>query len=273
MATKRSRPRDGAPTVRSGRDLSPGGTRQLPPNFDRLAAGEDRLPRPPRGPDQRVRDPRERVLIPGTNNRDSRGLYDRRLSALRADLARGDTQAVGDGLLEFCQLGLYRARNVVDFDAFASSVLGVSLDQARELSAAAAQRRGATGERLPEVLAALWIRSEAALREHSPQARVILTGHGDDAQLELRLPCQPIGGAVDALSALGRQVAGLGRHLPEPPREPGLAPRPTQTFRGGAEQPASTSRQERTPRERRPTVPMRGSSPPRRQRIPTPRNS
>lgn len=266
MAMKRTRPRDDAPIVRSSKDVGHGGTRHLPPQFDRLAAGEDRLSRPPRGPDHRVRDPRERVLIPGTNNRDSRGLYDRRLADLRALLSQGDMQNLASGLLDFLQLGLFRARNVVDMDAFSTSVLGIPLEQARQLLSAAATARGVGPERLPESLIALWIRTEAALREHTPHARVALVGSGEQTQLQIALPCHPLGAAVDALAALGRQAAGLGRHLPPAPQRP-LESR-GEPRHDSRNEPLRHETREGTDdraaaRERRPTVPMR-SQPPRR---------
>lgn len=241
MPTKRTSPRESPPSVRSGKDSGPGGTRRLPPEFDRLAAGDDRLPPRARPQDARVRDPRELVLIPGTNNRDCRHVYDARLSHLRKLIANDDPQALGVGLLEFCQLGLYRARNVVDMDAFSTSVLGLAFEQARGLLETAASERGQSASVLAEPLVALWIRTEAALREQlGGEAQITLIGQGAEATLQLTLPCNPVNRTVDALCAVGRQAAGLGRHL------------------------ASPAPENRIPRDRRPTVPQRPPLPPRR---------
>ena len=218
MATQRSRPpKRQSPSTPSGprRGSQPGGTRKLPEAMTRLAAGDDkalRQRRPSSGRTQ-LHDDRERIRILGTNNRDCRAVYDARLLELQQAVTANDMAAVGQGLLDMELLGLFRARNVVNFQAFATSVLGLPLEQATDLVSEAASAKGWERARLADPLIALWIRSEAALREHLGRAAVRVSGDPNAPSLEFSVPSMPVERAVLALSGVGRQAAGLAHHL------------------------------------------------------------
>lgn len=239
MKSQRSRP----PSRKTGpqpprRGAQPGGMRKLPDAMTQLAAGDDRaLRKRPASKRDRVRDTRDRVRISGTNNRDARAVYDARLRALQREIAADNWVTVGDGLLAMEQLGLYRARNIVNFQAFATSVLELSLDQAQMLLNEAAARVSRPLERLPEPLVALWIRTEAAMREHLGDMAVQLAGTPAESRLEFAVPCTNVGHAVAALAGVGRQAAGLAHHLDLPGAQ--RTPRGEGPESPGAESPAT----------------------------------
>ena len=240
MKSQRSRPQSRKtgpqPPRRGGQ---PGGMRKLPEAMTQLAAGDDRaLRKRPASNRDRVRDTRDRVRISGTNNRDARAVYDARLRSLLQEIAAQNWAAVGEGLLVMEQLGLYRARNIVNFQAFATSVLELALEQAQTLLDEAAARASRPLERLPEPLVALWIRTEAAMREHLGEVALQLGGSLGEPRLEFSVPCKNVGQAVSALAGVGRQAAGLAHHLDLPgaqraPRREGESPGAESSATGG----------------------------------------
>lgn len=218
-----------APTRRKG-------TRHLPKHFESLATGEETRARPPRPPNRRLHDDRQRVVIPGVNNRDARLVLDARLAEL------GETQADdlrAKRLFEAFQLAIWRARSITGFDAFAEDVVGLPREEARALAESGAQAAGQTLETLPERQVAMWLRTEAAVREHTPSGSARIADHAGRAMLELLVPVEPAQAAVTALAGVGRQAAGLGRHLERPGRDPGEPgsreqPAPRQDDRGSS---------------------------------------
>jgi hypothetical protein len=120
-------------------------------------------------------------------------------------------------------LGLWRARSVTGFDAFAQDVVGIDAERARELAARDAAARKHTHEQLPDVAGAVWIRSEAALLERCPEAAVEVRVESGRLQLSLALPLAPALRVAESLAAIGRSAAGLVRVLESETRDRGRA--------------------------------------------------
>lgn len=228
-------PRSGGPN-RPKRPAKPGerrpGLRSLPSDLNDLAEGRvDRLRRPRKAPEP-LQEEHGGVahVVPGVRNSDARLVYDRRVAALREAARRlsegAEATALEDALCEAESLGLWRARNVTDFDAFAEHVVGVAPARARELADAGAARLAPNLPRpLPRELVALWVRTEAALLPVCSDAWVRVVPSAAGPQLELRLPANPVPRAVEALRGLGPALIGLakltgaGVEVPEqPPR-------------------------------------------------------
>lgn len=194
------------------------GLRQLPSDLHDLAEGRvDRLRRPPRAPEALVEPEGSTHVLPGVRNSEARAVYDARVTRLRAAAGREDASALAEGLYEVQRLALWRARNVTDFDAFAEHVVGLDVGRARELAVEGAAAAGATAEGAAEVqpwpreFVALWVRSEAALIQISPTASVRVVARNGRHELELRLPAEPVPGAVEALKSLGPALSGLAK--------------------------------------------------------------
>ncbi|HKU44500.1 MAG TPA: hypothetical protein VJR89_40345 [Polyangiales bacterium] len=186
------------------------GLRQLPNDLHDLAEGRvDRLRRPRRQPDSQLADERGGHVIPGVRNSEARSVYDRRVQLLRAAAQRGDEDALRRGLCEAMCLGLWRARNIIDFDAFADDVLGVDSARAHALLSAASPGPQAL---VPEIVA-LWIRTEAAALHVSADATVRLAGDAEQPKLQLEWPVHNIEQAVEVLKSVGPAVTGLTRLL------------------------------------------------------------
>ena len=186
------------------------GLRKLPNDLHDLAEGRvDRLRRPRKPRDAQLEDERGGHVLPGVRNSEARAVYDRRVQWLRAAHERGDEPALRSGLCEAVCLGLWRARNITDFEAFAEHVLGVGAARARELLAEASP---APQPLLPEVVA-LWIRLEAAAASLSPTAAVHLAGEAGEPRLRIELPAQPVAQTVEVIKSLGPAVTGLGKLL------------------------------------------------------------
>src|ERR1044071_4808645 len=149
----------------TGDDRRPG-LRQLPKDFDDLATGKtERLRRPRKAPAP-LHDEREGAVIAGVRNMEARAVYDARVRALRQHLAEGRHTELQAGLEAARQMRLWRARNVTDFRAFVESVVGLSPEQAAELSV----NDEPDAARLPEHVVALAVRLEAALLAHAKSA-------------------------------------------------------------------------------------------------------
>ena len=195
------------------------GTRRLPKHFEDLATGEETRVRAPRRPPQGLHEERQRVVIRGVNNRDARLVFDARVAEL-AQATSDEERALR--LFEAQQLAIWRARAITGFDAFAEDVVGLPRERARALAEAGAQVAQLPLATLPERQIALWLRTEAAVREHAPSGSVRIVGNDERAVVEVRVPVEPAHAAVSALAGVGRQAAGLGRHLDRPP---GQSPR------------------------------------------------
>jgi hypothetical protein len=175
--------------------------------------------RPRRRPKGRIADPRIAGLIAGVANHEARRVYDSRVERLRNALARGQEPALERQLCDAIRLGLWRARNVTGFEAFAQHVLGIPIERARTLAERGAMEQGVPLERLPEVALALWLRAEAALLERCPGGEVELRiQDGERMQLSLTLPLLPAARAAEAVAAIGRSAGGLARVLAGDPR-------------------------------------------------------
>lgn len=234
------------------------GRRELPPEMEALATGESRSLRrkQPRGP-KKLSDPRERGLFPGVSNYDARAVYDARVARLQAlgSQTDADTEAAAtldDELCTACRVRLWRARNVVGFEAFCADVLGLDPEEGKRRAAAGAERQGATLQPLPDAHVAAWMRAEAGLRYAGGEGRVRLSG--PDAQPRLRLEL-PLERSAETLAEIGRREASLLRILenpsePPPPRGAVGRGKPRPPSQGGAAQPGSPppSRKKTPPR-------------------------
>ena len=212
-------------TTRPERGQAPGkakGLRKLPADLHALADGrEDRLRRPRKARDAILEDDGGRHVIPGVRNSESRIVYDRRVVALRKAAESDDADALAVGLYEAQCLGLWRARNITDFEAFAENVAGVQAERAQSLIGIAVARLGEVERPLPTEIVALWVRTEAALVQVAATAAVHVVIASDGPKLQLEVPAKPAARAVDALRAVAAGVAGLGKLLAsgvEPPR-------------------------------------------------------
>jgi hypothetical protein len=242
------------------------GLRKLPNDLAELADGRvERLRRPPRAPEP-IEDERIGFVVPGVRNLEARAVYDVRVTRLRAALASGDEKALGQGLCDAMRMTLWRARNVTDFAAFADSVVGVKPERAQELARVGAEQLSVALEMLPAQLVALWIRVEAALLQACPQGRVSVSGARAGLHLQVHVPAQEVGRAIEGFADMGVAASGLRRFLREdggdaararsPRREEGKGPvharaprgdeRPRRDFGRG---PAATKRV-RSDRER-----------------------
>jgi hypothetical protein len=194
--------------------------RKLPPELEDLAAGRrDTAWRPRRRPRGRIADSRVAGLIAGVANHEARRVFDARVERLRRAVQANDEPLLERDLCAARLLGLWRARNITAFEAFAQDVIGIDPARGAELAERGATARGLPLERLPDVAVALWLRSEAALLERAPEAEVEVLVTGEQLRLALVLPLAPTPRLADALGALSRAMGGLARVLiGEPPR-------------------------------------------------------
>jgi hypothetical protein len=191
----------------------------LPRDLEELAAGRRDVLRPRRRPKGWIADPRIAGLIAGVANHEARRVYDARVERLRRAHAQGQEPALERQLCDAIRLGIWRARNVTGFEAFAQDVLGVPIERAHTLAERGAAQQGVALERLPEVALALWLRAEAALLERCPGGEVELRiQDGERMQLCLTLPLVPAARSAEAVAAVGRAAAGLARVLAGDPR-------------------------------------------------------
>jgi hypothetical protein len=222
VAARRRNRRDAGSTGHPGvrrRSEGPTGLRKLPPDLEELAAGRRDSLRPRHRPRGRISDTRVAGLIAGVANHEARRVYDARLERLRAAVAQDDQAGLQRQLCVAVLLGLWRARSITGFDGFAQDVVGIDHERARELAEHGAAARGVGLERLPDLAVALWMRSEAALLERSPQAEVDVRVEGERLRLCLELPLVPPARTAEAVAAVGRAAGGLARVLMgEPPR-------------------------------------------------------
>jgi hypothetical protein len=214
-----------APRVRRTEPGEARGTRNLPPELDDLASGRsDVLRRRGPSPHGRIRDTRGLGLVPGLSNRDARRAFDARVAALRAALDAGDDAALGRGLGEALQLGLWRARKLTGFDALSEDVVGMPAAAARAQASAWAEACSTTLEVLSDVSVALWLRAEVVLLALCPQARVrIDAGSGT---LSLELPALDPADLTRVLAALARTARELDRVMEAEGAARRAAPRP-----------------------------------------------
>jgi hypothetical protein len=187
----------------------------LPPDYEDLAAGRRDSLRPRRRPRGRIGDTRVAGLIAGVANHEARRVYDARVERARKAFESGSEDELAQQLLEAVRLGLWRARSVVDFEAFALHVLGVEPARASELTARAAARADLALERLPDLAVALWIRSEAALLERCPLGAIDVRVADEKILVALSLPLSPSLRVAESVAAIGRSATGLARVLQE----------------------------------------------------------
>ena len=184
--------------------------KRLPPHLEAFAhSDETKLRRPPSPIRHDAFPPKTGRLVPGVINPDARVVFDARVAALRSALSSGNDE-LGDRLLaQTVLLGLWRAKNIMGFDAFVEDVLGLGAADARERALRGAARDNiATLAPLDDQAVATWMRAEAALAPDVPGATVNVETSGDP-MLVLRLP---IARAIDAFGALGtRAPSGFGR--------------------------------------------------------------
>jgi hypothetical protein len=140
-------------------------------------------------------------------------VYDRRVLALRRAVERDDLDALATGLYEAQCLGLWRARNITDFEAFAENVAGVQTERARSLVGMAVARSGDSPRPLSKEIVALWVRTEAALVQVAAGAVVHVAIAADGPCLQIHLPAEPPARAVEALRNVAVGIAGLGKLL------------------------------------------------------------
>ncbi len=229
------------------------GLRELPKDLVELADGRSERVQRPRRQQPAIEDERIGFVVPGVRNLDARAVYDSRVAELRGALARGDEAALQRGLCEAVRLSLWRARSVMDFDAFAESVVGVAPERANELAKAGASVMSVSLEMLPAHVVALWMRIEAALQRACPDGRASVTGRRETLCLEVRVPTAEVGRAVEGFFDMGGAAAGLrpflrGDAAAAPPRKPrGPESRDRNDRRAGG---GSPPRPMRRPRER-----------------------
>lgn len=190
------------------------GLRQLPEEMAKLADGRVERLRGPRRAPAPLADERVGFVLAGVRNHDARSVYDARVARLREARARGDRAAVAQGLCDARRLTLWRARAVVDFAAFAESVVGISSDEAEALASEGAARAGCKLDALPPHVIALWMRLEAALARACPEGRVEVTGDGDELAFGLRIPGSDVGRVIEGFFDMGGAASGLRKFLP-----------------------------------------------------------
>jgi hypothetical protein len=202
-AMKERRKRAAPPVVRRRAEER----KRLPPDLEAFAAGDDdALKKPRRAPG--LRDPRAVALIPGVANRDARVVFDARVRRF-GGLFKTDRDRAAEELAEARRLGLWRAKNLVGWNAFVEDILQLSLDAATELLGSREIKP------LSDVAIATWLRAEAGLLEIDDSATVHL--RNDRLVLEIDPPK-----AASALTAVGRRCAPLvrDRETPPPRRKP-----------------------------------------------------
>jgi hypothetical protein len=175
----------------------------LPPHLDAFARGDDdALWRRERRGGQ-IDDPRPIVLIPGVKNADARVVFDARIRRLHEAQTEKDEKTLSRELAEAFLLGLWRANNVVSFDALAEVALGLTLAEAKRLALIGKEELHLP-DRLSDAEIAVWMRAEAGLLEACEEARVRYAN-------ERLILSVPIEFAAHALAAAGRREAPLER--------------------------------------------------------------
>ncbi len=177
---------------------------QLPAELEAFAAGDDDALWRRERQRGRIEDPRPvaATLVPGVANRDARLVGEARVKRLRAAIEAKDEELLAEELSEAVRLAVWRALNVVGFDVFAEAVLGIPPEEGRSLAKRGAANIGEVCKPEDETTVALWMRAEAGLLEHAPDARATLRG----GRLHLELPFER---AAEALSGVGRRAAPL----------------------------------------------------------------
>jgi hypothetical protein len=163
-------------------------------------------------------DSRVAGLIAGVANHEARRIYDARVQRARRALAEDDSAELSRQLCDAILLELWRARSITGFEAFAQDVIGLDAQRARGLAEEAAAEQGVALHRLPDIAVALHLRSEVALIERCPEAKVSIRVEGDRLQMALSLPLAPPARVAEAVTAIGRSASGLLRVLLDKPR-------------------------------------------------------
>lgn len=180
--------------------------KRLPAELEAFAAGDDDALWRRERQGGRIDDPRPAAstLVPGVANRDARLVGDARVRRLRAAIDAGDDELLAEELADAVRLAVWRALNVVGFDAFAEAVLGIRAEHGRQLAKRGAARMGEVCRPADEAIVAMWMRAESGLLEHAPDARVSLR----EERLHLDVPMDR---AAAALSGVGRRAAPLAK--------------------------------------------------------------
>lgn len=269
----RAEPRDGTRPLRRGRrgdalnqDQPGGGSgvqaptgerrglRQLPRDLQELADGRaDKLRRPKPAAPSPIEDERIGFVFAGVRNMDARNVYDARVDELRAASARGDRELLASGLCDAARMQVWRARNVLDFAAFAEHVVGIAPAEAERLARVGAERAELTLDVLPPHVVALWMRTEAALARACPDARITVRGTGSALTLQLLMPVNDVSRAVLGFFDMGGAANGLRPFLredaPAGAERPVRDPRPQKLARDNERGGSRKPREPRKPRE------------------------
>jgi hypothetical protein len=186
--------------------------KSLSPELEAFAASDEERFRPPRKPrSPRLVDTRPDAPVRGVGNRDARAVFELHRDALASLVEEREDEAARDALAQGLALvvatDLFKANHLASFDAFAVDVLGMPLEDARELASEGASELGLPGQALSEETIAAFFRAEAALLEAEFEGVVGLAVDEDGAErliLDLEGPR-----ASRALFAIGQKVAPL----------------------------------------------------------------
>lgn len=177
--------------------------KQLPPELEAFARGDDDAIWRREVRSGRLNDPRVVALIPGVKNADARAVYDAHVDRIRTALAESDEVTLAQELGVVHATALFRGHSIVSFEAFAEAVVGLPADRAIALA-----KSGRVALGLPDVLTeadvAVWLRAEAGVLEITSQGRVEVR----DGVMTLTIP---IHDAAAALAAVGFREAPIAK--------------------------------------------------------------
>jgi hypothetical protein len=186
--------------------------KSLSPELEAFAASDEERLRPlhkPRTP--RLLDARPDAPVRGVGNRDARAVFEAHREALASLVEERLDETVRDALAQGLALvvaaDMFKANHLASFDAFAVDVLGLPLEEARELASEGASALGLPGQALSEETVASFFRAESALLEAELEGVVGLAvdeGGSERLILDLEGPR-----ASRALYAIGQKVAPL----------------------------------------------------------------
>lgn len=199
----------------------PASRKRLPPELEAFARSEDmRLPRRPPAQTPRLNDPRTTALVPGVANRDARLVCDARVSELEKLLesrSTSDATKLEHAMAEAVALGVWRGRSVTAFEAFAVHVLRMGEDEAKAIAERGRVALAWPHGRASDACVAVWMRTEAALRESGFEGRASI--RVDDKGREHVVVDVPLKHAPEGLDGIGRRMSSLVRDKAQkPPR-------------------------------------------------------
>lgn len=174
---------------------------------------EMRLRMPPKERSPHLLDPRVGAPVPGVSNRDARdvlGVHEKLIDELLADReAEGADDALAQELAILVATGMYRARNFIDFEAYATAQLGLDVEEARRLADEGAEALGfPPGHVFGELTVAAFFRAEAALHEAGIHSIVGLALDESDGSERLLIDLDGVH-AARALRAIGGRMTPI----------------------------------------------------------------